>query len=285
MRLTKRSPLFKLKIQNVALWLIAPTAASKYYYDNHIHERIDSLWKIHTNRVDRGLGATYSPTNIYNDKMQDYTQQYNIGLQASLNSLITGQVENLHIDNPFTRMHKTLEEYPDFLDDIDDVSLVEYDQYERFKPFEPKQGTTIGDTPIIPLEDNDQKLFFYDLQGESIYTNPPDTNIPTVDHGLDEDHIWAWARTGYNQFVVKNQYLKDPLSITSNLVQPHWGQKLMLPSFYKEEKMQKFLKQWEIKTGLERIKLRQAIQYKSGDKEQYQRFKEEIEGYLCWAEE
>ena len=45
---------FKLKIQNVLFWLVAPTAASKYYYDAHIHERIDNMWRIHTNRVDKG---------------------------------------------------------------------------------------------------------------------------------------------------------------------------------------------------------------------------------------
>jgi hypothetical protein len=139
-------------------------------------------------------------------------------------------------------MDKTLEEYPDFLDDIDDISMIEYDQYERFKPFQPKKGSTVGEAPIIPMEDNDMKSFFYDIQGESIYTNPPDTNIPSVDHGLDEDHIWVFPRTAYNQFVVKNQYLKSPWSASTNLVQPHWGQKLMLPTFYKEEKMDKFLK-------------------------------------------
>jgi hypothetical protein len=30
------------------------------------------------------------------------------------------------------------------------------------------------------------KLYFYDVQGESVYTNPPDTNLPVIDHGLDE---------------------------------------------------------------------------------------------------
>lgn len=89
-------------------------------------------------------------------------------------------------------MHQSIEEYPDFLDDIDDVSLGEYDQYERFKPFQPKKGTTVGGTNIIPMEDNDTKAVFYDVQGESVYTNPPDTNMPTIDHELDEDHIWAW---------------------------------------------------------------------------------------------
>ncbi len=89
-------------------------------------------------------------------------------------------------------MHSSIEEYPDFLDDIDDVSMGEYDNFERFKPFQPSKEHIEGETPIIPTEDNDTKPFFYDVQGESVYTNPPDTNIPTIDHGLDEDHIWAF---------------------------------------------------------------------------------------------
>jgi hypothetical protein len=68
----------------------------------------------------------------------------------------------------------------------------EYDNFERFKPFQPSKEHIEGETPIIPTEDNDTKPFFYDVQGESVYTNPPDTNIPTIDHGLDEDHIWAF---------------------------------------------------------------------------------------------
>ena len=61
--------MFKLKAQNVLFWLVAPTVASKYYYDCHIHERIDSLWRIHANRVDKGLDGTYRPSGVYNDKM------------------------------------------------------------------------------------------------------------------------------------------------------------------------------------------------------------------------
>lgn len=49
---------FKLKLHNTAFWLIAPTLISKYYYENEIHERIDNLWRIHCNRIDKG--KTYS---------------------------------------------------------------------------------------------------------------------------------------------------------------------------------------------------------------------------------
>lgn len=95
-------------------------------------------------------------------------------------------------------MHEGLERNPEFHDDIDDIRFIEYDNWERLKPFQPKEGTTVGETNFIPPEDNDQKLVFYDYQGESIYTNPPDPNMPLIDHGLDEEHVWNFGKTGYN---------------------------------------------------------------------------------------
>lgn len=103
-----------------------------------------------------------------------------------------------YLDNQFQRFNKGIEAYPDFLDDMDDVSLVEYDNFERLKPFAPKEGSTVGSTPVLPIEDTDVKPFFYDIQGESIYTNPPDSNTPTIDHGIDEDDIWSFSRSVYN---------------------------------------------------------------------------------------
>lgn len=120
--------------------------------------------------------------------------------------MVFGTVEKPYLDNPFQRFHQNIEEYPSFLDDMDDVILHKYDGYERFKQFEMKDEISSGDTWAIPMEDNDQKFYFYDLQGESIYTNPPDPNQPTIDHGLDEEHIWAFGVTAYNQFLIKNQY-------------------------------------------------------------------------------
>jgi hypothetical protein len=49
------------------------------------------------------------------------------------------------------------------------------------------------------MDDNDGLFHFYDIQGESLYTNPRDPNMPTIDHGLDEDHVWAFRLSGYNQ--------------------------------------------------------------------------------------
>ena len=36
------------------------------------------------------------------------------------------------------------------------------------------------------------------MQGESMYSHPPDPNYITVDHGLDEDSIWAFGKNLYN---------------------------------------------------------------------------------------
>ena len=151
-----------------------------------------------------GLDGTYRENGIYNDKMQDFNHNISNGVHMRLDSITHGIIEQPYLDNPFQRFHESIEEYPDFHDDIDDVGFTEYDNWERLKAFDPKKGTTEGDTPVIPMEDNDQKLYFYDTQGESVYTNPPDSNAQVIDHGLDEQHIWAFNLTGYNQFAIKN---------------------------------------------------------------------------------
>lgn len=58
-----------------------------------------------------------------------------------------------------------------------------------------------------------------------------------------------------------------------------------MPSFYKEEKLEKFFKQWEIKNGLEEIKMHQALIFRPGDQDQLRQFKEEIEEYLAYADQ
>lgn len=140
-------------------------------------------------------------------------------------------------------MHEKVQENSHFLDDYDDVSLIEYDNWERFKPFVPKKGTTIGGTSLIPIEDNDQKYVPYDIQGESVWTNPPDSNMLSLDHGLDEDYVWAFQKTVFNQDVIKNPFLQDPLGVSRRNNLPPWGEKLIAPSFFREEKFKKLMRQ------------------------------------------
>lgn len=66
-----RSPLFKLKVQNVAFWLIAPTYMAKQAYSQHVDKRIENMWRVHRNRVDKGLGATWSGTGFHESMDQD----------------------------------------------------------------------------------------------------------------------------------------------------------------------------------------------------------------------
>ena len=42
--------IFKLKVQNVAFFAVAPTLLSKYCYQQSIEDRIDNLWRVHLNR-------------------------------------------------------------------------------------------------------------------------------------------------------------------------------------------------------------------------------------------
>jgi len=72
-----------------------------------------------------------------------------------MDQILHGIVEKPYLNNPFQRFNIALEQNPEFHDDMDDINFIEYDNFERFKPFEPKAGTTVGDTPAIPTEDND----------------------------------------------------------------------------------------------------------------------------------
>lgn len=171
------------------------------------------------------------------------------------------------------------------MEDIDDVSFVEYDNWERLKAFDAKEGTTVGDTPVIPTEDNDQKLYFYDTQAESVYTNPPDGNQPIIDHGLDEEKIWAFNSTGFNQSAIKNSYSRNLWESTKQTHAPFWGQKLMTPAFYKAEKLPKFYNQWTMRLKLEIIKMRHSLIAASATPQQKRMMKEEIEQFINHAYE
>ncbi len=74
---------------------------SKYYYDCHIHERIDNLWRIHMNRVDKGLDGTFKEHGIYNDKQQDASFAIVNGVHMRLDTITHGVMEKPYLDNPF----------------------------------------------------------------------------------------------------------------------------------------------------------------------------------------
>ena len=144
--------------------------------------------------------------------------------------------------------------------------MYEVDNLERLKPTQPKKKDVVGTTTLYPMDDNDEALHFYDIQGESIYTNPPDPNYPTIDHGLEEDNVWAFKLTYFNQQVITNEYKNGILAAGKTSNMPFWALKLAAPAFWKEDKYQKMLQQWEWRNGLEIIKQRHSLIHNPKDK-------------------
>lgn len=253
--------LFKIKAQNVVALLLLPTFFARQAYESDIEKRIEDVWRVHKNRVDRGLGPTWSKTGHHASLKQDHNLPIpNVTISSSM--LWEGAMPEFSIDNAFMRHHQSIADYPSHLSDIDDYHLTYTDEFERFKKFKPAKKNVVGNTPIIPMQDNDEAFNYYDIQGESLYTNPPDHTYPLVDHGTDEDHIWAFHRTLFNQQRVKNSYATDQFSRQLMLSHaPFWGQKMSQPHFFKPEKVAKFNRHWNHKIGLENLKMKHAILY------------------------
>lgn len=189
-----------------------------------------------------------------------------------------------NFDNPFVRFHENIEEYGSILNNADDIAMFEVDNFERQKIYQPKDKDVVGTTTLIPTQDTDEKLIWYDTQGESLYSNPPDPNNPVIDHGLDEEKIWAWRITSYNQDMVKNDIAMDLCESLKKSNVPWWGRKLAAPAFYKDEKWEKMMRQWETRVGLELLKARHAVLLSAEgartDPHLRRRMKDEIQTYL-----
>lgn len=153
--------------------------------------------------------------------------------------------------------------------------------------YAPKEKDVVGTTPLIPTQDTDEKLIWYDTQGESLYSNPPDPNNPVIDHGLDEEKIWAFRITSYNQDLIKNDVALDLAESLKKSNVPWWGKKLAAPAFYKDDKYAKMLRHWEARLGLEMIKAKHAVLLTGvgakSDPVLRRKMKEEIQGYLSKA--
>jgi len=78
-------------------------------------------------------------------------------------NILTGIKDFTYIDAPFTRMHQSIQNYPTDHSETGDVPLYQTDEWERNKPFKPKRENIVGTTTPIPMDDNDEKLHFYDI--------------------------------------------------------------------------------------------------------------------------
>jgi hypothetical protein len=139
------------------------------------------------------------------------------------NNIIHGSIDDHHIDNAFLRWHKSFEDYSSFHNDIDDIPMHITDEFERFKNFKASPKKVEGVSTVIVREDNDEKFEFWDIQGESLYSHPPEPNTPTIDHGLDEEYIWAFPKTLYNQDRVLNMWTDPSNKAYTYSFAPYWG--------------------------------------------------------------
>jgi len=266
----------------VAFFALAPSLMSRYAYQASINERVDNLWRIHQNREKKGLGATKTKHGYYSEDehVGDRAFAINNGIHLSMDSIVSGVDATPSLDNPFVRYHKSIEDYPQELDNMDDLKMYTYDNFERMKPLMPKDDSVVGTTTLIPTVDTDEKLIWYDTQGESLYTNPPNPNSPVIDHGLDEDLIWAFKSTNYNQKVIFNHYTRDMYTAIKERKAPWWGIKLASPAFYKDEKFTKFLEQYALRIDFEALKLKHAKELRSGDMVQRDQMTQEVGAFI-----
>jgi hypothetical protein len=218
------------------------------------------MWRTHKNRVDKGLGATWQEDGFHESMKTDK----NIVIPnatLSMDEIWEGANREQHFDNPFNRWHKSFENYPAHMSDMDDYPMMETDEFERFKKYKAAKKDVVGITPIIPRQDNDEAFEFYDIQGESLYSNPPPSSSPTIDHGVDEEYIWAFGSSLYNQTRIKNTYTAPGSFDMFRSHAPFWGEKLSQMAFHKRDKLPKFYRHWQHRLGLEHLKMEQAMKF------------------------
>ena len=117
-RLTLRSPLLRLTSLNLVMICAGPVVVSRYLAHPETEERIANLWRIHCNRVDKGLGGTYQPNGYYDDKAVDMQYKHPAhSFDVPFEELLHGRKYETQLDDPFTRFNKDIEEFPMFHQD------------------------------------------------------------------------------------------------------------------------------------------------------------------------
>ena len=98
---------------------------------------------------------------------------------------------------------------------------------------------------------------------------------------MDEENIWAFGRSLYNQQTVKNPYTETFSRAALYTHAPFWGRKLQEPHYYKEDKLPKFNRHWDHRKGLETLKMKHALVYGSLPTEQQkEKMTAEINAYI-----
>lgn len=123
------------------------------------------MWSIHENRVKFGLGGTVSASGLYDRShhKQDSNFQLNGGMTLRKDQILEGTLPKNFLDNAFIRWNQSIDDHPHHHADFDDLSLYETDNFERMKPYVAKDKDVVGTSTVVPLDDNDGALHFYDI--------------------------------------------------------------------------------------------------------------------------
>ena len=136
---------------NIALWTLGPQLLFRSVYSKQIDERVNNLWRVHKNRVDQGLGGTYTSSNLYNDKHKEEANVTKMGLNFSLDSYIKGYKEEIYMGNPFSRFHESVAKNGTIHETVGDIELEQTDNFERAKYFNLSEKDSYGEVSVIPL--------------------------------------------------------------------------------------------------------------------------------------
>lgn len=174
------------------------------------------------------------------------------------------------LDAPFTRFSNEIADQPEFFDEDDREKVHNtVDNLERLKPFVPKEGTTSGEYYHAILDDNDEKFKWNGVEGDTQFTEPPDSNYgPAVDHRMDEERIWNFTQDIFaRDQIYKNEWITNPFRALKKNWMPWWKDKLLAPDYKTLDKIDMFNFQWNIKREFEQLKNKQAWLWRQGQRD------------------
>ena len=91
--------------------LVLPTFLMKRAYNEDVDERLADMWRVHKNRVDRGLGGTYKEHGVHESLLQG--KEISVpNFHWGADELWEGFMSDSYLENPFWRWHESFEKYP-----------------------------------------------------------------------------------------------------------------------------------------------------------------------------
>lgn len=259
-RFAFRSPLFKLNPINAVAVLAAPTLLATYAYNQDIDDKVSSLWKIHENRQLKGLGGTYQPSGLYPEKNLGNAMTDQYGTQISFDEIMNGTKHDIVFNNALVNWSHDIQDHPMFFEDNDRETVpFHLSNFERNKASQPAEGSVIGEWYNDPPQDKDDKFREAGIDGDHLGGDPADSNLgPAVDHRIDEEFIWNFPISYYNQFIVENEWMSNPTKASERRYLPFWALKLEAFDYNTPEKVENAMFQWGLKVGLENLKIKHA---------------------------